>query len=208
MRSALEYLEELSDPVSTALVMWDFQLGLGGKAQHLDDLVATCRRLLDAADAAAVPVIWSRHTLPPLDAITPGMRYFLMRKQGVRRATDLRPFMHVGSPEREFLAELRPRDHDTVIDKSTPSFFVGTTLQQRLLAAGTQTVVFAGVTTEIGVDLSAKHALALGYVPVVVEDAVGSYTDEARAIGLAALKTWIPVLSSDEIIGFWRKDGT
>jgi nicotinamidase-related amidase len=116
--------------------------------------------------------------------------------------------MQPGSPEREFLAELSPRPHDTVIEKSTPSFFVGTTLQQRLFVAGIRSVVITGVATEIGVDLTAKHALALGYVPVVIEDAVGSYTVEKNEIGLAALRTWIPVVSSDEIISVWQEGTT
>jgi nicotinamidase-related amidase len=186
--------------------MWDFQVGLAGRAKSLDQLLTASGRLLTAADAAGIPVMWSRHTLPPIAETTPGMQLFQARKQGVASARELQPFMQPGSPEREFLPELSPRPHDTVIEKCTPSFFVGTTLEQRLFATGVRSVVLAGVATEIGVDLTAKHALALGYVPVVVEDAVGSYTDEKQEIGLAALRTWIPVVTSDEIISVWRED--
>lgn len=186
--------------------MWDFQVGLAGRALHLVRLVATSGRLLAAADSADIPVMWSRHTLPPIESTTPGMQLFQARKQGVASARDLKPFMQPGSPEREFLTELSPRPHDVVIEKSSPSFFVGTALQQRLFAAGIRSVVIAGVATEVGVDLTAKHALALGYVPVVVEDAVGSYTDENQEIGLAALRTWIPVVTADEIISVWQHD--
>lgn len=187
--------------------MWDFQVGLAGKALHLEAIVEAGRRLLAAADEAEIPVFWSRHTLPPIEATTPGMQLFQARKQGVATAAELRPFMQPGSPEREFLPSLSPRPDDTIIDKSTPSFFVGTTLEQRLFAAQVRSVVLAGVTTEIGVDLTAKHALALGYVPVVIEDAVGSYTDEAKEVGLAALRTWIPLASTDEIISVWQGEG-
>lgn len=183
--------------------MWDYQVGLAGRSLHLDSIIGASTALLHAADEHRIPVFWSRHTLPPVEATTPGMRYFQARKQGVDSVEDLRPFMQPGSPEREFLADLPPRNHDTIIDKSTPSFFVGTTLQQRLFAAGVQSVAIAGVTTEIGVDLTAKHALALGYVPVVIEDAVGSYTDEQRDVGLAALRTWIPVVDSQMLIDHW-----
>jgi len=185
--------------------MWDFQVGLAGRATGLERLVETSRRLLEAADAAAIPVIWSRHTLPPPELSTPGMQYFMMQKQRASTIADLEPFMQVGSPEREFLSELQPRLHDTVIDKGTPSFFVGTALEQRLFSMGIRALVFAGVATEVGVDLSAKHALALGYVPAVVEDAVGTYTLEKQRIGLAALRTWIPVVAADEIIALWNE---
>jgi nicotinamidase-related amidase len=184
--------------------MWDFQRGLAGRARHLDAIIASARKLLEGADEAGIPVFWSRHTLPPLEATTPGMQLFQAMKQGVAQAAELRPFMQVGSPEREFLEEISPRQQDTVIEKSSPSFFVGTALQQSLFAAGVRSVVIAGVATEIGVDLTAKHALALGYVPVVVEDAVGSYTDEKQQIGLAALRTWIPVVTTADILQIWK----
>lgn len=204
MSDAIEYLHRLSHPASTALIMWDFQVGLAGRARSLEQLVATNHRLLDAADAADIPVIWSRHTLPPPEDSTPGMQYFMMQKQGVTTIGDVVPFMQVGSPEREFLPNLQPRDHDTVIEKSTPSFFVGSSLELRLFSQGIRTLVFTGVATEVGVDLSAKHALALGYIPVVVEDAVDSYTLEKQEIGLAALRTWIPVVTADDVIRLWE----
>jgi len=198
------YLREVNDPSTSALIMWDFQVGLAGRALDLDRLLAANRRLLDAADAAGVPVIWSRHTLVPPTLETPGLQCFMLGKQGADSVADIKPFMLVGSPEREFLPGLHPRDHDLVIAKHTPSFFVGTALEQRLRGLGRTTLVFTGVATEIGVDLSAKHSLALGYVPMVVEDAVGSYTAERKEAGIAALRTWIPVVTTDEIIGFWE----
>jgi len=201
----MEYLRQLTNSASTALIMWDFQLGLAGRATDLERLVATSRLLLEAADAEDIPVIWSRHTLPPPELSTPGMQYFMMQKQRASTIADLEPFMQVGSPEREFLSELQPRARDTVIDKSTPSFFVATALEQRLFSMGIRTIVFTGVATEVGVDLSAKHALALGYVPVVVEDAVGTYTLDKQRVGLAALRTWLPVVTAEEIIGLWNE---
>ena len=205
MDRAIDYVRRLSEPEATALIMWDFQVGLAGRAENREGVVATARRLLEAADAAAIPVIWSRHTLPRPELTTPGMQYFMMQKQRVATVDEITPFMLVGSPEREFLPELMPRTHDTVISKGTPSFFVGTPLQRRLSGRGVRTLVFAGVATEIGIDLSAKHALALGYVPVVVTDGVGTYTAERQQIGLAALETWIPLLTADEVIGLWTE---
>lgn len=200
-----DYLRGVNDPSASALIMWDFQVGLAGRALGLDDLVDTSRKLLDAADRSGVPVIWSRHTLAPPAQETQGMQCFMLGKQGAQTVADIEPFMLVGSPEREFLDEIHPREHDLVIPKHTPSFFVGTPLDQRLRALGRTTLVFTGVATEIGVDLSAKHALALGYVPMVVEDAVGSYTVQKKEAGLAALRTWIPVVTSDDIIGIWER---
>jgi nicotinamidase-related amidase len=195
--------EEMVRPESAALVMWDFQNGLGGKAVGLDGIVAAAGTLLAAADAAGVPVIWSRHTVPPLPQVTPGSLYRMMRKQGVATLDELQPLMHEGSPDRDFIPQLQPRPGDSVIDKSTPSFFVGTPLHLRLSALQTRTLVFAGVATDIGIDLTAKHAFALGYYSVVVEDAVGAYSDERQEIGLAAIRLWTPTVTAAEVAAVW-----
>lgn len=195
---------EMVAPGSAAVIMWDFQVGLGGRAVNLDAIVTAARRLLEAADEEQVPVIWSRHTVPPLPQVTPGSLYRMMKKQGVASPADLQPTMHEESPDREFISQLQPRDHHTIIDKSTPSFFVGTPLQLRLSALQVRTLIFSGVATEIGIDLTAKHAFALGYYPVVVEDAVGSYTSERHSAGLTALRSWVPVMTTSEVIAAWK----
>ncbi len=199
--------EEMVRSESAALVMWDFQNGLGGKAVGLEGIVAAAGRLLGAADAAGVPVLWSRHTVPPLPQVTPGSLYRMMRKQGVATLDDLQPFMHEDSPEREFIPQLQPRSHDSVIDKSTPSFFVGTPLHLRLSAMQVRTLVLAGVATDIGIDLTAKHAFALGYYSVVVEDAVGSYSQERHDIGLAAVRLWAPTVTAADVAAVWDPEG-
>jgi nicotinamidase-related amidase len=196
-------LTEMIDPRSTALIMWDFQVGLGGNASNLGDVVATSTRLLEGADRAGVPVIWSRHTVPDLTQVTAGSLYRMMKKQKVTDPSELQPFMQEGSPEREYIPQIGPRSHDTVIDKSTPSFFVGTPLQLRLSALDVRTLVFCGVATDIGIDLSAKHAFALGYFSVVVEDAVGSYTDERHHAALAAMRPFVPLASTQFVIDTW-----
>lgn len=196
-------LSDMLDPSSTALVMWDFQVGLGGNATNLDKIVGTSRRLLEGADSALVPVIWSRHTVPDLSQVTAGSLYRMMKKQGVTERSQLEPFMEEGSPERQYVPQLGPRSHDTVIDKSTPSFFVGTPLLLRLSALRIRSLVFCGVATDIGIDLSAKHASALGYFPVVVEDAVGSYSEERHLAALAAMVSWVPVTTTQFVLDTW-----
>jgi nicotinamidase-related amidase len=196
-------LSDMLDPTSTALVMWDFQVGLGGNATNLDEIVDSSIRLLAAADDAEVPVIWSRHTVPDLAQVTPGSLYRMMKKQGVREPSELRPFMQEGSPERDFIPQVGPRPHDTVIEKSTPSFFIGTPLNLRLGALSIRSLVFCGVATDIGIDLTAKHAFALGYFPIVVEDAVGSYSDERHRAGLASMRSWIPVTDTGTVLDAW-----
>jgi nicotinamidase-related amidase len=196
-------LSDMIDPTWTALIMWDFQVGLGGNATNLEQIAEAGNLLLKRSDQAGVPVIWSRHTVPDLAQVTAGSFYRMMKKQGVSDPSEVQPFMQEGSPQREFVPQIRPRSHDTIIDKSTPSFFIGTPLHLRLSALGIRSLVFCGVATDIGVDLSAKHAFALGYFPVVVEDAVGSYSEERHRAGLASMRSWIPVTDSQFVLDTW-----
>lgn len=196
-------LPDMLDPRSTAVVMWDFQVGLGGRAANLDEIVTSARVVLDAADRLGVPVIWSRHTVPALTQVTPGSLYRMMKKQGVGDPAEVQPFMQEGSPERAFIPQLGPRPGDTIIDKSTPSFFVGTPLDLRLRSLGIGSLVFCGVATDIGIDLTAKHGFALGYFPVIVEDAVGSYTEERHRAALASMVSWIPMTDSTTLAEIW-----
>ena len=103
-----------------------------------------------------------------------------MKKQKVNHPRELLPSMQADSEEVEFLPGLQPRAHDIVIEKSQPSMFVDTSFELRLKTLGVQTLVIAGVATDIGVEFNCRHAAALGYYSVVVEDACASYTQAAH----------------------------
>jgi nicotinamidase-related amidase len=197
-------LGEFVHPATTALIMWDMQKGLAGKASKAAELVATAQRLRDAADRAGVLVVWSRHILPPLDLTVGPFLLFVMRKQKVDDPGKLRPFMQRGAEETEFLPGLEPAAHHVVLEKSMPSFFVDTPLDLRLKARGIRSVVLAGVATDIGVEFTARHAVAKGYYPVIAEDACGSYSPEAHERSIAFLRQWGPVALTEEICAVWQ----
>jgi nicotinamidase-related amidase len=188
-----------------ALVMWDFQKGLAGKALHAPRVIAAAQKILAAADAAGVPVIWSRHVLPPLDLISGPFKLFLMKKQKVSNPADLAPAMQDGMEETEFVDGLAPAAHHIVLEKSQPSLFIDTPLEMRLHTLGVKTIVLAGVATDIGIEFNARHAAARGFFSVIAEDATGSYTDAAQDRSIGFLRSWItPVASTDEIIAHWK----
>jgi nicotinamidase-related amidase len=86
-----------------------------------------------------------------------------------------------------------------------PSLFVDTPLDLRLKARGIKTIVLAGVATDIGLEFTARHAMASGYYSVIAEDAAGAYTEEAHARSIAFLRSWTPVVSTDDICTVWGK---
>jgi len=198
-------LAEFVDPDHTALLMWDMQKGLAGRACNTAQVQENARSLLAAADAAGVMVVWSRHVLPPLEMTSGPFLHFLMRKQKVDHPNKLVPSMQPGMDETQFLDGFSPAPHHLVLEKSQPSFFVDTPLDLRLKTRGIQTIVLAGVATEIGIEFTARHGQACGYYAVVAEDATGSYLQENHDRSVTFMRSWLPVAKTREICGIWGK---
>jgi nicotinamidase-related amidase len=154
-------LDDFLRPSQVALVMWDFQKGLAGKALHAPKVIAAAQELLAAAEKARVPVIWSRHILPPRHLMSGPFKLFMMKKQKVSHPDQLTPAMEEGMEDTQFVDGLAPAPHHIVIQKSQPSLFVDTPLDLRLKTLGVQTLVLAGVATDIGVEFTARHAADL-----------------------------------------------
>jgi nicotinamidase-related amidase len=188
-----------------ALLMWDMQKGLAGKAINIESLKPNAQQLIQAADTLKIPVFWSRHILPTLDLISGPFKLFLMKKQKLTDPGLLVETMTEGGEDVEFLEGFKPAAHHIVIEKSQPSLFVDTSFDLRLKTLGIKTLVIAGVATDIGVEFNCRHAAALGYYSVVVEDACGSYTQKAHDRSIDFLKSWTtPVVSTQEVLACWH----
>jgi hypothetical protein len=73
-------LEDFLDPRRAALVMWDMQKGLAGRAPNVASIRDNALKLLEIAERKAMAVIWSRHILPPIEFTTGPFLLFLMKK--------------------------------------------------------------------------------------------------------------------------------
>ena len=197
-------LDDFLRPERAVLVMWDMQNGLGGRAPDCASITENARKLIDGAERLRIPVIWSRHIAPPLDLTVGPFLLWLMKKQKVDHPSKIRPAMQRGTEEVEFLTGFSPSPQHIVLEKSQPSFFIDTPLAMRLKAMDRDTLVIAGVATDIGIEFTCRHAAALGYYTVVAEDASGAYTREAHERSLAFLRSWTtPVVSTAAICSNW-----
>jgi len=196
-------LSDYVDPAHTALVLWDMQKGLAGKAPDVASITAAAKRLIAAADRAGVLVIWSRHVLPPLELTVGPFLQFLMRKQKVDTPDKLVPFMQEGMEDTQFLDGLAPAAHHVVLPKSMPSLFVDTPLDLRLKSRNIRNLVLGGVATDIGVEFTARHAMAKGYYAVIAEDATGAYSAAAQERSMGFMRGWFPIAPSVEIAALW-----
>jgi len=201
-------LEDFLQRDRVALLLWDMQNGLAGKAPEIDAIRRNARRLVEEADRLSLPVIWSRHVLPPLELTAGPFLLFLMKKQGVDHPSKLKPTMQRGGSDTEFIDGLQPKPHHLVLEKSQPSLFVDTPLALRLRTMNVDTLVIAGVATDIGVEFNCRHGAALGFYTVVAEDASGAYTREAHERSLVYLRSsGTQVTTTETICGIWGQAG-
>src|SRR5260370_147459 len=81
-----------------------------------------------------------------------------------------------------------PDNPEAASDKITMSVCAGTPLDIALRDCGVSTVVIVGVALEIGIEPTVRHAVDLGYLPVLVTDACGAGNEEAGQRALASLR--------------------
>jgi nicotinamidase-related amidase len=74
-----------------------------------------------------------------------------------------------------FKDEVLPRDGEHVIEKSTNSAFIGTSLERELRALGGAAVVITGVITNNSVEATARMSGNLGFRTIVVSDATATF---------------------------------
>lgn len=153
---------------------------------------ASASRVVRAARQGGWPIVFT--TL----RYRPGLREagFLSRKVPALRAFD------DASPFGAFPAEPHPTRDDLSLSHAYWDVFAGTTLAATLRVAGVDTVVLVGLTTSGAVRASALGALAAGFRPIVVADAVGDRTPAVQIANLFDLDaTLADVVSEGQAIG-------
>jgi nicotinamidase-related amidase len=201
--SSYPTLAESLDPSRTALIAWDLQAGLAGHAANSSVLAKQLPNLISGARAAGCRVIWSRHVGAPVDCLSPAARRIEMRRQGISDPEAVVQFMPEGSPEGDWVEWVSPAAADVVLQKGHPTFFAGTGLESLLRGLSVDTLVLAGVATDHGIEVTARHGLALGFTCVVTADGTGSFTDQAHEDALGRLSQTAEVLSVAEVLDIW-----
>src|SRR3954467_10217514 len=116
MHSTPLCLEDFLKPERVALVMWDMQKGLAGKAPEVSAIVENARKLVAQADRLKIPVIWSRHIAPPFDMTAGPFMLWLMKKQKVDHPSKVTPAMQRGMEETNYIDGFGPDDHHVIIE--------------------------------------------------------------------------------------------
>ena len=150
-------------------------------------IVPATARLIEAARAAGVPVIYCN------DA----------HIKGIDRELKLwGDHAIAGTEGAAVISELKPLEGDYTVPKRRYSGFFQTDLDILLKELGVQTVVMTGLHTHMCVRHTSADAYSLGYDVVVAKEATDSFTEEDYLAGLAYLKTCYgaDAYTNDELI--------
>jgi nicotinamidase-related amidase len=161
----------------TALVVIDIQKGIvamGGKLEPYtaNQVIVNVSKLVRRFRELGMPVFLVRVTsIDGKDMLRP------RTDQQVQWSSGQRP-----ADWAEFVEEIRPTEKDIVITKRQWGAFYGTELDLQLRRRGIDTIVLCGVSTNIGVETTAREAYQRGYNQVFVIDAMAaSGRDEHEA---------------------------
>src|SRR6185436_20306965 len=174
------------DLAHAALVVVDMQNAFASKGGMLDiagvdisDAARVVRVIVDvvaSARAAALPVVYLQMAYKPDLSNSGGPAAPNWHKElGLRvmsERMELRGKLLVeGTWDSAIVDELTPQPGDLVVTKTRYSGFARTNLDQELRARGIQYLFFCGITTNVCVETTLRHAFVLDYWPILLRDA-------------------------------------
>jgi nicotinamidase-related amidase len=154
------------DAASTALVLIDLQRGIANGATMPNtaaDVVARAARLAAACRARGVAVVLVHVEAGPNGVLFP-------RPEVDQPRPAAKPAPDFG----EFVPELGRQPSDIVVTKHQPNAFYGTDLEIQLRRRGVRTILLGGISTNVGVEATARAAHERGFEQVFVPDVMAA----------------------------------
>jgi nicotinamidase-related amidase len=179
------------DPATTALVVIDLQRGIVSRrtAPHASgDVIARAARVASRFRAAKSTVVLVRVT-PSSDG-----------RDRLQPEADQPAPAGAAMPAdfADIVPEMGPQAGDIIITKRQWGAFYGTELDLQLRRRGVRTIVLCGISTNIGVESTARDAFERGYDQIFVKDALASFSSEAHQFTVTTIFTRIGRVRSTE----------
>ena len=193
-------LAEVCHPQRTVLIVYDMQVGIVSQIADGARVVACVASVLEAARKAGYRVFFTRHMSLPKEVAGVTQLRTAMEWQRVDTVEKVRPPFLREAPGFPIVSEVVPLPTEAVIDKITMSAFAGTYLDIALRDCGINSFVIVGIALQVGIEPTVRHAMDLGYIPVIVTDACGYGNREAAERSLATLKFTGGSLQTDSTV--------
>ncbi len=168
------------DPRATALVLIDLQKGIAGREFAPHSWAEIIENSIDLAGrfrSAGAPVVLVNVAFSP------------DFKDALRQPVDRPNAVPPGGYPADFseLADGLAAPGDIRIAKRQWGAFHGTELDLQLRRRGVQTIVLAGVATNMGVESTARQAWEHGYAVVIAEDATATFSAEMHDFAVSQI---------------------
>jgi nicotinamidase-related amidase len=160
------------DKKTTALVVIDLQKGIASVGRPLgphrvEVVVQNAAKLAEAFRKNGMPVFLVHVMASAAD-----------RLDVIADDPGWRPTGPRSADASDFVAEIGPREGDLLVTKKQWGAFYGTELELQLRRRGMRTIVLCGISTNYGVESTARFAYEYGFQQVFAEDAMSSATAE------------------------------
>jgi maleamate amidohydrolase len=180
-----------------AVLVVDFSCGFTDPectlGSDMTDAVEATKRLLDAARAKGLPVVFTTIGYEP--SLKDGGLWL----QKVPSLGDLQ----VGGRWVEIDPRLEPRDDETIVLKKGASAFFGTNLPSILISQGVDSVVLCGATTSGCIRATAIDLLQYGYPTLVPRECVADRAQAPHEANLFDIQAkYADVVSVDEALEY------
>jgi biuret amidohydrolase len=119
-------LADVCDPQRMALLVYDMQAGIRSQVKTGDHVVGQVGRVLSAARAAGMRVVFTRHLSLPKAWMGVTQFRMAMAWQQKDEPDAVTPWFLRDSPGFQIVAELAPKQDEAVFDKIAMSAFEGT----------------------------------------------------------------------------------
>lgn len=188
-----------------AVVVVDFAYGwtddaYAGGSRRLDLPIEATRRLLGAARAKAVPVIYTTSPWRPSGGDLPF-------KSALDVSPGFRPWDARASQIDERVA---PAAGDLILEKENASAFFGTHLAPYLISHGVDTLLITGCSTSACIRATATDAKSYRFRPIIVRECVGDRSAVAHEWTLFDIQArFADVVGVEEVVEYLAnvKDG-
>lgn len=180
----------LLDPKRIALVVIDLQKGIVAaptQPHPAAQVVANAAKVANACRARGAYVVLV-HVGPSPDG-----------KDALHPITDPQPPRPPPSPGwDEFVPEVGPKPGDHIVRKRQWGAFYGTDLDLQLRRRGIDTILLCGISTNYGVESTARDAYERGYNQIFIEDACSGRAAEDHAFPFRVIFPRIGVVRNTE----------
>jgi nicotinamidase-related amidase len=213
----LTELDETVDPRHTALIVYDgvnevVRSKMAGNQSILSavpNMLSRWKELITAARAAGVLICY---TIPVAawDALPAPFIQHLAKYMG--GSIDSLPYIPVGGDQSVWdggiIDELAPKKRDIIVRKHYNNAFSGSPMANILHAAEIRTIVLTGISTESGIEGTARLAIIENFYPVTVSDCVNSSHPTMHEASLKYLARVGEVVDAAQLTKIWTRLAT